>query len=91
MRVNGANKILQGMSYAEIGKMLQEASPNKNGVGLNVELTEQEEAIFERDYGLAIGRTIGGLIADAVKEIGEDPRGFRYTYSNLLFITTANI
>lgn len=91
MKVNGVNKILQGMSYAEIGKMLQEASPDKNGVGLNVELTEQEEAIFERDYGLAIGRTISGLIAEAVKEAGKDPKSFRYVYSNLLFTTTAII
>lgn len=36
MIVNGKFKILDGMSFTEIGKLLKEASENKDGLGLTV-------------------------------------------------------
>ena len=89
MNINGTSQSLEGKSFSEIGKLLQEASPAKDGVGLKVELTEEEESVFESNFGMTIGYTICEVIADAVKAAGGNPRGFKYTYSNRIFETTA--
>ncbi|MDQ5949213.1 MAG: hypothetical protein QG589_339 [Patescibacteria group bacterium] len=91
MQVNGRFVSPRGKSFAQIGKLLQEASPAKDGVGLRVELTEAEEGVFEGNFGLAIGKAICEVIADAVREAGGNPNGFKFTYSNLVFVTTANV
>lgn len=89
MNINGTHQSLEGKRFSEIGKLLQEASPARDGVGLRVELTGEEEAVFEQHFGMKIGFAICSVIADAVKAIGGNPQGFRYTYSNRVFKTTA--
>lgn len=88
MNINGTQKSLEGMRFSEIGKMLQEASPAKDGIGLRVELTEHEEAVFESNFGMIIGYAICDVIADAVKAVGGIPK-MQYTYANRIFTTTA--
>lgn len=87
MNVNGVPKELRGMSFQEIGEMLQEASPNKDGVGLRVELTQREDCVFEENFDTAVGRAICELISDAVITAGGKPR-FQYNYCGRIFTTT---
>ncbi len=88
MNINGTSQSLEGKRFSEIGKLLQEASPAKDGVGLKVELTEDEERVFEQNFGMKIGYAICEVIADAVKAVGGNPK-FEYTYSNRVFETSA--
>ena len=90
MKVNGVFRSPMGMNFAQIGKMLQEASPDKDGVGLRVVLSGEEENIFESNFGMAIGKAMSELVADAVKESGRDPKGFKFVYSDYVFETSAN-
>ncbi len=88
MNINGTRKSLDGMRFSEIGRVLQEASPNKDGIGLRVELTEEEEAVFESNFGMKIGYAICDTIADAVRKAGGVPK-MQYTYVSRIFTTTA--
>lgn len=90
MKINGTPQSVQGKSFSEIGKLLQEASPAKDGVGLIVELTEEEESVFGDTFGMRIGYAICELIADAVKATGSKPKlQYKYLSHNRVFITTA--
>jgi hypothetical protein len=87
MNINGKSVSLRGMTFTEIGKLLQEASPKKDGLGLTVKLTEHEEEIFCSQVGLKVGYAISDLIADHVKVAGGDPSKISYVYSNRVFRT----
>jgi len=87
MNINGKTVSLSGMTFTGIGKLLQEASPKKDGLGLTVELTENEEGIFCSEVGMTVGYAISDLIADHVKAAGGDPSKIHYTYSDRVFQT----
>ncbi len=78
---------LVGMRFSEIGKLLQEASPLKDGIGLLVVLTEQEEEVFVSNFGMKVGLALCEVTADAVKATGGNPKIY-YTYSDLTFRTS---
>ena len=82
MNINGKTVLLQGLTFTEIGKLLQEASPQKDGLGLTAELTAQEEEIFCSNFGIAVGYAISDLIADHVKAAGGNPSKIRYVYGS---------
>jgi hypothetical protein len=86
--INGKQVVFEGRSFEEIGEELLRFSPEQDGSGLDVSLTEGEEAIFESIGGLTVGKTITTFIADAVRARGRTPR-FGYQYANLSFKTTA--
>lgn len=88
MNINGTYQSLEGKRFSDIGKLLQEASPTKDGAGLIVELTEEEEMVFEKNFGMKIGYAICEVVANAVKATGGNPK-LKYTYSNRIFETTA--
>jgi len=82
MNINGKTVSLQGMTFDGIGKLLQEALPQKDGLGLTAELTAQEEEIFCSNFGMAVGYAISDLIADHVRAAGGDPSKIQYVYSS---------
>jgi hypothetical protein len=78
------------MSYLEFGKLLLETSPNKDGVGLKVELTEHEQSRFQFNFEFNLGDAIYGLIERAIKEVGGNPKlQYTYSYPNRTFVTLA--
>lgn len=89
MEINGKTVFLQGKSFSEIGEMLRDASQSKTGAGLKVVLTRREEYVFARDFGMAVGMALCDMIAKAIREAGGKPNGFKYTYSDFVFETTA--
>lgn len=69
-----------GLTSYQIGEKLLEASPNKDGRGLVLVLTEDEERAFENAGGMAIGYSIADLIGDAMKKDGRNLTGPKYRY-----------
>lgn len=90
MIVNGITRDFEGYSFSEIGREFQRASPNKDGIGLVVVLTEVEESVFKENFGMFIGKAICELVFDAVKEVVTDPPKAKYEYSNRIFMIIAN-
>lgn len=88
MNVNGTDQSFEGISLSEIGELLREASPTKDGVGLEVKLSTEEQMILAEYFGLNIGYAIHQVIEDAVKAVGGGPK-LRYTYSDHVFRTEA--
>lgn len=85
MIINGSNESLEEKTFEEIGILLRDASPNKDGIGLTLQLTGNEELIFGQHFGVLIGQGICNLIAHAIKDVGGNPLAFRYTYENREF------
>jgi len=50
MKINGKRKSVRGMNISEIGKMLVNISPRRDGTGLTVELTATEKKLFVGKY-----------------------------------------
>ncbi len=85
--LNGKHVHFTGKTFAEIGKMLQEASPRKDGTGPTLELTPAEAGRFEIEFGFRIGYAICTLIADAAVADGKNTDMLRYTHRNRVFKT----
>lgn len=68
--------------------MLMDASHEKDGTGLTVVFTEEEEEIICRDYGLAVGNAICHLIGNEIKKENRESK-FKYTYTNRTFQTSS--
>lgn len=90
MVVNHKPVVVEGKSFIQIGRMLKEASPKKDGVGLRVLLNTQEEGILERHFESTAEAALVKLVTEAVVKAGGQPNGFSYTYAKRLFITVAN-
>ncbi len=87
MKIGGNVHSLEGLRFSEIGELLQKASPSKDGAGLVVELTEQEEEVFVSNFGMKVGMALCEVTVDAVKAAGGDTK-LQYRYSNLIFRTS---
>jgi len=87
--VNGRSMVFFGKSYAEIGELLRDASPAKDGVGLTVVLDEQEQDTFARHYGMNVGKTISTYINAAIRAKDGTPNKFRWAYADFSFTTEA--
>jgi len=88
MKVNELSLNPEKMSFADIGRKLVELSGSRDGIGLVVELTFEEEQVFCATFGMAVGKALCTLIADAVKANGYEPK-FQFVYSDCVFRTTA--
>lgn len=86
MNINGTTHYLEGKSFTEIGELLRNASPDKDGLKLRVELTEDEEMVFSRAFGFAVGYALCDILGDAIRAAGGEPQ-IGYMYTNLVFET----
>ena len=79
-KLNGQEIRFKGLSFTEIGEKLVEASPNKDGKGLQLELNEIEEEAFANWGGLKVGLNLATLIGDALQKEGKTPDSIAYNY-----------
>lgn len=86
--LNGQKVNFNNKNGHEIGEQLLEASPTGDGKGINLQLTESEQEIFEAIAEMRVGLYFASAIADAVeKKTGTKPTDLRYTYGNQVFST----
>lgn len=79
--LNGNRVSFVGLSFSQIGEHILERTSSVTGKGLRLVLDADEEKAFENFGGLAVGRTIANLIADAVeKKTGTKPDKLDYVY-----------
>ncbi len=89
MNVNGKEIGVRDMTYEQVGAMLNEASPRKDGHNLRVVLTTYEEDSLTGINGMTTGYTLCVLVADALRASGGEPTfGYSYDAATRTFMTT---
>ncbi|KKR48940.1 MAG: hypothetical protein UT86_C0002G0115 [Candidatus Magasanikbacteria bacterium GW2011_GWC2_40_17] len=86
--LKGTSLSFSGLTFAQIGEKIVEASGSDDGKDILLTLTEGEEQGFCAVVGLRVGWAIATLVSDAIeKKTGHKPEAFPYRYSNLVFET----
>lgn len=73
MNINNAEHDIQGMTVEEIGQLLLNSSPNKDGLGINAVFTVQEHLFLEAKFGSFIGQDLFGYVVSAIQSGGGYP------------------
>lgn len=68
--MNGKSIDFSGHNFEEIGRILLDNSPNRDGREIRLELTESEQAAFACIVGMHIGGVLRSLIEDASAAAG---------------------
>lgn len=86
--LNGQEVSLYQNTFQEIGRKLLEASPSKDGRGLCLQLTLEEERDLAAIAGMKVGYSLFDLMKDAMREGGcLIPDGLEYKYTDFRFTT----
>ena len=91
MKVNGLELPLHGVSLRQVGEMLVDASPNKDGVGIYAVFEEKEENTLEANFGMLFLRQLRASICEALRVQGKTPAfKIMYEVGTMTLTTTAS-
>lgn len=83
MIINGRDVDIHDLSISQVAVLLREASPSKNGRGIEARFTLKEIVHIKlASLSEDVGKTIHRALIDAVKDKGFNAMGLTYTMSD---------